>query len=122
MWDWLQLWYSAGRQPHNFVIITLSLVGIVKVLRIINTRALNAGKTSSQASGGLVFLDPTMRRISGFNLKVFRANVKQQSCVLRVPLAGGIKAGAAESIPGAVRVSGEAAVGAGRAVGVAAVQ
>lgn len=59
-----------------------------------------------------------MRRISGFNLKVLHANVKQQ----RVPLASGIKAGAAESIPGTVRVSGEAAVGAGRAVGVAAVQ
>lgn len=63
-----------------------------------------------------------MRRISGFNLKVFHANVKQQSWVLCVPLAVGIKAGAAESIPGTVRVSGEAAVGAGRAVGVAAVQ
>lgn len=59
-----------------------------------------------------------MRRIPGCDLKVFHANVKQRC----VPLASGIKSGAAESIPGAVRVSGEAAVGAGRAVGVAAVQ
>lgn len=41
---------------------------------------------------------------------------------LGVPFAGGIEAGTAESIPGAVRVSGEAAVGTGRAIGLTTVQ
>ncbi len=41
---------------------------------------------------------------------------------LYVPFAGGIEAGAAESVPGTVGVSGEAAVSAGRAVSVTPVQ
>lgn len=41
---------------------------------------------------------------------------------LYVPFAGGIEAGTAESVPGAVGVSGEAAVGASRAVSVTTVQ
>lgn len=41
---------------------------------------------------------------------------------LYVPLVGRIEARAAQAVPGAVGVSGEAAVGAGRAVSVATVQ
>lgn len=41
---------------------------------------------------------------------------------LSVPFAGGVEARAAEAVPGAVGVSGEAAVGASRAVRVAPVQ
>lgn len=41
---------------------------------------------------------------------------------LCVPFASGIEAGAAESIPGAVGISGEAAVSASRAVSVTTVQ
>lgn len=41
---------------------------------------------------------------------------------LYVPFAGGVEAGTAESIPGAVGVSGEAAVSASRAVSVTTVQ
>lgn len=48
-----------------------------------------------------------------------RLNPSENLCK---PFAGGIEAGTAESVPGAVRVSGQAAVGAGRAVRVAAVQ
>lgn len=41
---------------------------------------------------------------------------------LCAPFAGGIEAGAAQPVPGAVGVPGEAAVGASRAVSVTAVQ
>lgn len=45
-----------------------------------------------------------------------------QTVNLCVPFAGGIEAGAAESVPRAVGVSGEAAVSASRAVSVTTVQ